>query len=66
MKNIQINNNQIEINEELARRLVSARFAQWKDLSVQIVIPGGWDNNAEFAQSWKIVDGVLADYRQEI
>ncbi len=37
-------NNQTIIDEALAQRLVASQFPQWKSLSIQAVIPGGWDN----------------------
>lgn len=37
-------NKQLVINESLVQRLVTIQFPQWKDLSIQPIIPGGWDN----------------------
>jgi aminoglycoside phosphotransferase (APT) family kinase protein len=33
-----------KINVELARRLIAAQFPQWKDLQIDPVSLGGWDN----------------------
>lgn len=33
-----------KINAELARRLIAAQFPQWKDLRIDLVDQGGWDN----------------------
>jgi len=32
------------IDEQLAARLVAEQFPQYKDLSIEAVVPGGWDN----------------------
>ena len=33
-----------EINAELARRLIATQFPQWRDLRIDPVELGGWDN----------------------
>ena len=35
---------ELEINEHLAARLISEQFPVWKGLSIQQILPGGWDN----------------------
>ncbi|MBV8802194.1 MAG: aminoglycoside phosphotransferase family protein [Gammaproteobacteria bacterium] len=37
-------NKQLEINEKLVRKLISAQFPQWKNLPVLAVDISGWDN----------------------
>ena len=39
-----MNNKQINIDETLVHRLIASQFPQWKDLSIQAIIPGVWDN----------------------
>ena len=34
------------INIALAQYLVTTQFPQWKDLSIQPIEPGGWDNKS--------------------
>lgn len=34
----------VEIDEELVRRLVDDQFPQWREPSIRRVVPGGWDN----------------------
>lgn len=39
-----MNNEKIIIDSNLVHRMVSNQFPQWKDLSIQPVARGGWDN----------------------
>lgn len=37
-------NNKLSINETLVRDLIAVQFPQWQHLSIQQILPGGWDN----------------------
>ncbi len=34
----------LKITKDLVSRLIASQFPQWKDLSIEQVLPGGWDN----------------------
>jgi aminoglycoside phosphotransferase (APT) family kinase protein len=34
----------VPVTEQLTRRLVAAQFPQWRDLPIEPVVKGGWDN----------------------
>jgi aminoglycoside phosphotransferase (APT) family kinase protein len=44
MQSANASTRKIYINERLVRQLISAQFPQWKNLSIEHVAFGGWDN----------------------
>ncbi len=70
-------NESIKIDATLVKRLITAQFPQWQDLSIRQIIPGGWalwkalivaakmteSNNVESAACWRIIVELIDDYR---